>query len=198
VNIQRLSAVLIITGFVFLVISGLVNAPGFYQTQDIAERVQLVNQNQVLWNANILLNYLVFLLTTVGVSLLSIHLWRNGASLFAVFGAISYAVGSVFYALVIFSRNADLLGFLEGNYPDYHGFGNWFVLAGLLLLGTAFLQAGMPTWLSYLTMGVSMVLATVLLIWPTFFFMIPFLAIGLLLVIGIVVLRQLSPKLIPG
>jgi hypothetical protein len=191
-NIQRLSAVLIIAGFVLLVISGLVNVPGFYQTQDAAERVRLVNQYRSLWNANVILNYLVFLLTTVGVSLLSLHLWRSGASWSAASGAIAYAVGSVLYALVIFSRNADLLGYLEGKYPDYHGIGNWFVLGGLLLLGMAFLQTGMPTWLSYLTMGIALALAAVLLIWPTFFFMIPFLAIGLLLVIGIFVFRRYS------
>ena len=197
-NIQRLSAVLILAGFAILVISGIVNVPGFYQTQDFAERVRLVNQYRALWNANMLLNYLAFLLTTVGVGLLSVHLWRSGASLSAALGAIAYAVGSVLYALVIFSRNADLLGYLEGKYPDYHAFGNWFVLAGLLLLGIAFLQAGMPTWLTYLTMGVALVLAAVLLIWPAFFFMIPFLAWGLLLVIGIVVLRRSSYKLVPG
>lgn len=189
-NIQRLSAVLLISSFVILVISILVGVPGFYQTQDIAERVRLVNEYRTLWNANNILNYLIFLLTTVGVGLLSVYLRRSGASLVAALGALSYAIGSVFYALVIFMRDADMVGYLEGKYPDYHGFGNWFVLGGLFLLGVALLQARFPAWLSYLTIGAALVMAAVLLIWPAFFFIIPFLSIGLLLVIAIVVLRR--------
>lgn len=190
-NIQRLSAVLLIASFVFpLVISFLVGVPGFYQTQDFAERVRLANEYRARWNAENILNYLIFLLSTVGVGLLSVHLRRSGASLTATLGALAYAIGSFFYALVIFMRDADMVGYFEGKYPDYHGFGNWFVLVGLFLFGVSFLQVGFPAWLSYLTIGAALVMAAVLLIWPAFFFSIPFLTIGLLLVIGIVVLRR--------
>ena len=190
-NIQRLSAVLIIASFVIpLFFSFFVGVPGFYQTQDFAERVRLVDEYRARWNAENILNYLIFLLSTVGVALLSVHLRRSGASLVAALGALTFAIGSAYYALVIFMRDADMIGYFEGKYPDYHGFGNWFVLVGLFLLGVAFLQVRFPTWLSYLTIGAALVMAAVLLILPAFFFTIPFLSFGLLLVIGIVVLRR--------
>lgn len=171
-------------------ISVLTNVPGFYQTQDVPERIRLVNQYRFLWMTNTILNWIFLLITMVGVALLSVHLWRSATALSAAFGGIAYGIGSVMYAFVLFSRSMDLPGYLEGKFPDYHVFGNWFVLAGLFLLGIAFLKAGLPTWLSYLTMGISLLLAGVLLIWPAFFLAIPFLVMGLLFVVGIVLLRR--------
>lgn len=189
-NIQLLAAILLIASFVVVGIAFPFGVPGYYQTQDIAERARLVEEYRTRANINNSLLYIWSLLSAAGVGVLATYLRRNGASLAALLGALSLALGSAAYALVIYMRDRDMLGFFLGKYPDYHGFGNWFVLIGLLLLGVAFLQAGLPTWLSYLIMGAAVVLALVLLIWPAFFFMIPFLEMGLLLVIGIAALRQ--------
>ena len=43
-NIQRTLTILLIASFVIIVISFFVGVPGFYQTQDIAERVRLVEE----------------------------------------------------------------------------------------------------------------------------------------------------------
>jgi len=189
-DVQRLAAMLLIASFVVVVIAFPLGVPGYYQTQDIAERARLVEQYRTRAAIGNGLLYIWSLLSAAGVGVLAIYLRRNGATLAALLGALSLALGSVAYGLVNYLRYRDVFGFFEGKYPDYHAFGNWFVLAGLLLLGRAFLQALLPTWLSYLTIGAALVLALVLLIWPAFFFMIPFLEIGLLLVIGIALLRS--------
>jgi cytosine/uracil/thiamine/allantoin permease len=108
----------------------------------------------------------------------------------ALSGAVSIALGSVFAFLVNYTQYTDLVGYFEGRYPDFHAIANWFILAGLLLLGLAFLQAGLKAWLAYLLIGTAVVLAVALLIWPGIFFAIPFVEMILLPVIGIVLLRQ--------
>lgn len=189
-NIQRLAAILLIASFIVVVIAFPFGVPGYYQTQDIAERARLVEKYRTRANIENSLLYIWSLLSAVGVALLAIYLRQNGASLTALLGALSLAAGSVAYALVNYLRYGDVVGFFEGKYPDYHAFGNWFVLVGLLLLEVAFLQAGLKAWLAYLLIGAAVVLAAVLLIWPAIFFAIPFMEMVLLLVIGIVLLRQ--------
>ena len=130
------------------------------------------------------------LFRSVGLVLYGIHLWRRNGTLLAVLGASAFAIGSIVGLIHEYVRYTDLVGFFEGKYPDYHGIANWLWLAGLFIMGVSFLQAGMPTWLAYLTMGLSIILTVIWLIVPGFFFAIPFFAIALFLVIGIVILRS--------
>jgi hypothetical protein len=188
-NIQRISAVLLVASVVIIVISFLVGVPGFYQTQDIAERVRLVEKFRTRWLVTIFINMVVSLLPAIGLVLYGIHLWRSNGTLLAVLGASLYALGAIAYVIHEYVRYTDLVGHFGGSYPDYHGIGNWFVLAGLFALGVSFLQIGLPNWLAYLSIGLSIVLGVIWLITPGFFFAIPFFAIALFLVISIVLLR---------
>jgi hypothetical protein len=188
-NIQRISAVLLVASFAIIVISFLVGVPGFYQTQDIAERVRLVEEYRTRWNITIAINMALSLLPAIGLVLFGVHHWRSNGTLLAVLGASVYALGAISYVIHEYVRYTDLVGHFEGKYLDYHGIGNWFVLAGLFVVGVSSLQVGLPTWLAYLTLGLSIVLAVILLIAPGFFFAIPFFAIALLLIFGIVHLR---------
>jgi hypothetical protein len=187
---QRLASILLIASFVVMILAMPFGVPGYYQTQDIGERVQLVTQYRTRWGINKALIYLFTLLSAAGVVVLAIYLGRKGASTMAVLGALSIALGSVAYFLVNYTQQFHLAAYLEGKYPDYHVYGNWLVLVGLLLLGLTFLQAGVTSWLSYLTIGAAIVPAAVLLIWPALLWLIPFFPyVPLLLVIGIYLLR---------
>ena len=188
-NIQRISAVLLVASFAIIVISFLVGVPGFYQTQDIAERVRLVEEYRTRWNITIAINIALSLLPAIGLVLFGVHHWRSNGTLLALLGASVYALGAISYVIHEYVRYTDLVGHFEGKYLDYHGIGNWFVLAGLFVVGVSSLQVGLPTWLAYLTLGLSIVLAVILLIAPGFYFAIPFFAIALLLIFGIVHLR---------
>lgn len=189
-DVTRVSGIMLILGFVLLGLSFIVGVPGFYQTQDIAERVRLVDEYRTRWNVTIALNMVLFVLPTIGLLYYGVHLWRSTGTILAALGPSIYALGAIAFVIHEYVRTTDLVGHFEGRYPDYHGIGNWFVLAGLLLVGVSFLQAGLPTWLSYLTIGLSIALSVIWLIAPGFFFAIPFFAIALLLVIGIFIFRS--------
>ena len=189
-DVPRVSGILLILGSVLLALTFVMGVPGFYQTQDIAERVRLVKEYRTRWNVTIALNMILFLLPAIGLLFYSVHLWRSTGTILAVLGASVYALGAIAFVIHEYVRNTDLVGYFEGGYPDYHGIGNWFVMAGLLLLGVSFLQAGLTTWLSYLTIGLPIALAVIWLFAPGFFFAIPFFAIALLLVIGIFLFRS--------
>jgi hypothetical protein len=146
------------------------------------------------WDINKSLIYLWSILSATGVVVLAIDLWRKGSSKTAVLAALAFVMGSGAYFLVNYTQQFDLAGYLTGNYPDYHVYGNWLVLAGLLLLGLAFLQASVVPWLSYLTIGAAILSGVILLIQPGLFWLIPFFPYTpILLLIGIVLLRQQAP-----
>lgn len=190
-DIQRLAAIVLIASFVAVLLGSFpTSIPGYYQTQDIAERLRLVEEFSGRWFMNKLLFYVWSVLALAGMVLLTIYLRRSGASIVAFVGLLPFALGTAAYFLTNYIQQTDLAGYFAGNYLDYHRIGNWLSLAGLLLLGVAILQAGLPAWLSYLTIGTSLVLAVVLLVVPAIFWLIPFGEIVLLPVIGIGLLRQ--------
>jgi hypothetical protein len=191
---QRLVSILLIASFVVMILTMPFGVPGYYQTQDVGERLQRVAQYRTRWDISKSLLYLWSILSVAGAVALAIYLQRKGASMMAAFAALLFALGSFAYFLVNYTQQFDLAGYLAGKYPDYHVYGNWLVLAGLLLFGLAFLQTDVAPWLSYLTIGAAFVPAVVLLIQPGLFWLIPFFPYEpLLLLIGIVLLRQQSP-----
>lgn len=189
-DVQRIAAILLIANFVIMAIVLPVPIPDFYQTQDIGERVQLVAQYHTRWVFQKSLFYIWCVVSAAGAGILAIYLSADGAPITALLGAVALALGSVAYALVNYYQQTDLVGYFEGRFPDYHVYGNWIALVGLLLLGTALLQAGLPAWLAYLLIGAAAASAVALLIRPAIFFMIPGVEVVLLLVIGIVLLRR--------
>jgi hypothetical protein len=173
--------------------------PGYYRTQDIGERLQLVAQYRTRWDINKALIHLWTFLSTAGVVVLAIYLRRKGAPTTTALAALLLALGSVSYFLLVnYAQQFDLARYLAGKYPDYHVYGNWLVLAGLLLLGQAFLQTGLAPWLSYLTIGAAIAPAAVLLIWLALYWLIPFFPyMPLLFLIGIVLLRKQAAETQP-
>jgi hypothetical protein len=195
---QRLGSILLIASFVVILLAMPFGVPGYYQTQDTGGRLQLVAQYRTRWDINKDLIHLWTLLSAAGVVVLAIYLRGKGASTTAALAALSLALGSVAYFLVNYTQQFDLAGYLAGKYPDYHVYGNWLVLAGLLFLGLAFLQTGVAPWLSYLTIGAAIVPAAVLLIRPALYWLIPFFPyMPLLFLFGIVLLRQRAANTLP-
>ena len=198
VDTQRLASILLIASFPIILLAMPFGVPGYYRTQDIGERLQLVAQYRTRWHVNKNLIHLWTFLSTAGAVVLAIYLRRKGASTTAPLAAILLSLGSISYFLVNYTQQFDLARYLAGKYPDYHVYGNWLVLAGLLLLGLAFLQAGLASWLSYLTFAAAILPAAVLLIRPALYWLIPFFPyMPLLFLIGIVLLRQQAANALP-
>ena len=66
----------------------------------------------------------------------------------------------------------------------------WLALIGLLLFGIAFLQAGLPAWLGYLTIGATVLFSIAFFLVSGARFLTPGLVFLLSLVIGIFFLRK--------
>lgn len=186
---QRISGVLLIAGFASIMLSAFINAPGLYQTDDISERLQIIESHRTRWLASEAIVTLGVLLTAIGFALLASFLRNEGGSLVPLLGAVATAAGTLVGLYFVYLQTTDPRGGYSGAYPTAENLAYWLWLAGLLLFGIAFLQTGLPNWLGYLSAGATAIYGVVFLITGAGF-LTPFIMALLSLVIGIVLLRQ--------
>lgn len=186
---QRLSAILLIAGFVALMLGTLLLPPGIYQTPDPHERIQIIAEYKTRWNFAQPLNALYILLTAVGFAVLAWRLRTVTNAWVPGLGAVAFVVGTIPGAFFLYRQTMDPLGTYQGAYSSMETLYYWLALAGLLLFGVAFLQAGLPAWLGYVTAGTALVYGIVFLVSGAGF-LTPFLVALLGLVIAIILLRQ--------
>ncbi len=186
---QRLSAFLLIAGFAGLLLAFALGLGGLYQTTDLSERVRIIEENKTRWNIGQSLSALGILLTAAGFAVLALHMRTLANVWVPTLGAVALVVGAISAALFIYRQTTDPLSTYEGAYSGMQTLYYWFSLAGLLLFGVAFLQAGLPAWLGYLTAGAAIVFGVVFVVSGNGF---PTLALVTLLslVIAIILLRQ--------
>jgi hypothetical protein len=184
---QRFSAILLIAGFAVLMVASLLGPQGIYQTSDPSERVQIVEENMTSWKITQSLTGIGLLLTAVGFAVLASRLRTVGNAWVPTLGAAAMIVGAISAALFLYRQTTDPLSAFEGTYSGMQTLAYWLWLAGLLLFGVSFLQAGLPAWLGYLTAGVALVYGIVFLISGAGF-LTPFLVTLLSLVIAIILL----------
>ncbi len=189
---QRLSAFLLIAGFAALVLSFLLGPPGMSQTYnppDPDRRIELIEQYKTRWNISQSLIGLSLLLTTAGFFVLNTLLYKLANAWVPTLGASAFIFGIILGALFIYRQTKDPLSIYEGAYSIYQTLYYWLSLVGLLFFGVAFLQAGLPAWLGYLTAGAALVYGAVFLVTGSGFAT-PFLTSLLSLVIAIILLVQ--------
>jgi hypothetical protein len=104
-------------------------------------------------------------------------------------GAASLVFGAISGVYFLYRYTTDPLSTFSGHYPGFEPLFNWLSLAGLILLGIAFLQAGLPTWLGYLTSGAALVYGVIYLVTGSGFLS-PGVVSLLGLVVGIILLAQ--------
>jgi hypothetical protein len=188
-NSQRVAAILLIAVFVALMVSAMATPPGLYATQDIDERLEILKTNRARWLVERAVVVLSALLMVVGFSLLASTLRTTGNGWIPILGAITVVAGTIVAMYFVYLQTIDPRGGYSRAYSTPEDLAYWLWLVGTLLFGVAFLRAGLPAWLGYLTAGVAGVYGIVFLLTGAGF-MTPFL-LGLLdLVIGIVLLRQ--------
>jgi hypothetical protein len=186
---QRLSAVLLIAQFAVLVVGFPFGLPGIYQTTDPTERVQIIEENKTRWYISQLSIGLFILLTAVGFVVLASHLRTVANAWIPALGAAAFVVGAISGALFLFRQTTDSFNAYGGSYSGLETMSYWLWLAGLLLFGVAFLQAGLPAWLGYVTAGATLGFGVFFLVSGTGFIT-PGVVTILGLVIGIILLRQ--------
>ena len=161
---QRLSAVLLIAGFAVLLLGFPFGVPGLYQTTGAAERVQLIEKHKTRFKVTQVSLALGFLLTTVGFVVLASELRKVGNAWIPTLGAAALVVGVILGEYFIYRQTTDPLRAYAGQYSAFETLYYWLTLAGLLLFGVAFLQAGLPAWLGYLTAGAALIYGVVFLV----------------------------------
>jgi len=186
---QRLTAILLIAAFAIIMISTAVNAPGLYQTQDIEERLQIIDTYRTRWLVNQALVFVYLMFTMTGLLMLVSILWTRVQSQILAPGAVALIAGIIAGLYFLYLQTIDPHGGYSGAYPIWENLAYWLWLASTFLFGIAFLQAGFPAWLGYLTAGAAIAYGIVFLITGAGF-MTPFILGILQLVIGIVLLRQ--------
>ena len=186
---QRLSAILLIAGFAISMLANLLGPWGIYQESDLQRRVQIIGESKTRWNIAQFLNGFSLVLTAVGFAVLASGLRTVANAWIPGLGAAAFVVGLIPAAIFLYRQTTDPLGAYEGAYSGMQTLYYWLALAGLLLFGVAFLQAGLPAWLGYVTVGATLLYGIFYLVSGTGF-LVPGLVSILSLVIAIFLLRQ--------
>jgi hypothetical protein len=104
-------------------------------------------------------------------------------------GAAAFIAGTLSGVIFIYLQTIDPLGGYGGAYSGMERLYYWLALAGLFLFGVAFLQAGLPAWLGYLTAGAALVYGIFFLVTGAGF-VTPWLVAFLTIAIAFFFLRQ--------
>jgi len=188
-KLERLSAILLIAAFLAIMLSTVVNAPGLYQTQNIEERLQIIENYRSRWLVDRALNFLFALLTIVGFFQLTSVLRPKVGTWIPTLGAVAITAGIISALYFVYLQTMDPRGGYSGAYPVPENLAYWLLLAGTCLFGLAFLRADLPAWLGYVTAGLSLAYG-VLYFFTGFGAVTPFLVGFLEVLIGIVMLRR--------
>ena len=70
-NTQRFAAILLIAASAAVLLSALINAPGLYATQDIDERLQIIETHRTRWLTNQAFVFLLGILLASGFGVLA-------------------------------------------------------------------------------------------------------------------------------
>lgn len=187
---QRLTAILLIAGAAILLVSGLFGPQGIYQEPDLQKRVQIIEENKTGWYIAQSLLGLSVLLTAAGFFVLNIRLYKVANPWPHTLGATAFIFGAISGFIFLYRQTTDPLGAYGGAYSGMESLYYWLALIGLLLFGIAFLQAGLPAWLGYLTIGATVLFSIVFFLVSGARFLTPGLVFLLSLVIGIFFIRK--------
>jgi len=192
-NLNTLSGLLLILGFVLIVTASIIGPPRLYQESDGQIRLEIIEKHSGRWSASNVLFILSPLITAVGLLLLSYYVRDDVSPLLNWLAFLTYVLGAAAWIFFVYQRQVDPAQLFE----DYT-FSPQTVamisltLLGLLLYGIVFIQAGFPGWLGYGTVGLTLLIGILAIIFPgQLFANIPPQVFYLItLAAGIVMLRQ--------
>jgi hypothetical protein len=180
----------LIAGFAVLTVAGLLGPRGIYETPDLQRRIPIIEEYKTRWNITQPLLGRSLLLTAAGFVVLASEL-RTAANVWVLgLGATALAVGTISAVVFIYRQTTDPLGSFEGAYSGMETLYYWLAPAGLLFFGVAFLQAGLPAWLGFVTVGATLLFGTVFFLLSSSKFLTPGLVSILSLVVAIFLLGQ--------
>lgn len=162
---ERAVAWLWIAGaLLFLVAAFNPSAAVFGQTS--AEgRLEVLRGRSTLWTLSQLLFGAGASVTAVGVVLLGFRLLNTSAGIPLLVGGGAMMVGAALWDVHVYQRAVDPAAFAHGELAGWlFSAYTLLTLFGLVILGLAFIQVGLPAWLGYGTAAASVALAVAYLI----------------------------------
>lgn len=116
-NTRRLSAILLIAASAAILLSSFVNAPGLYQTEDIHDRLQIIETYRTRWLANQGMVVVFGLVLIVGFALLASSLCGAEFDWLSTLGAAAIALGTISGMYFVYLQTIDPPGGYSGAYP---------------------------------------------------------------------------------
>lgn len=191
-NLQRLSGLIISTGFI-LYLAAMLVAPRLYQDENIANRLVIIAANQSRWNISQLFFALGIGAPALGFLLFALSQRGEKATWLYYLGAVLYGIGSVIGMWLIYQQTLDPAAFWESErIPLVIAITFLLISAGLLCFGLAIIQGNnLPNWLGYFMAGSAVIfLIAILLIRGQNGFLISIFVYLVTFVSGIFIWRQ--------
>lgn len=150
---QRLSAYLLLGGVATMLAAFALGLQGIYQTEDLHRRVEIIDASKTRWFVSQSLYAVSFVLTAGGYFVLNIWLYKQSDPWPFTLGAGAMIIGAISGVIFVYLQTTSPLNSYQGDYKAFESVYYWLAVGGLLFFGVAFLQAGLPAWLGYLTVG---------------------------------------------
>ena len=151
---QRLAGVLIIIGFITFWFGNLYSPPGVYSETDTELRLQAAEKNPLRWALSQGLGGVGIAVMFLGLLALSIELSGEFSFLLTYLPAALNIVATVLISIYLYQYINDPVSIWEGSGQALLTVAAlMIVLISGILYGILFVQAGLPKWLGYLTIG---------------------------------------------
>lgn len=184
-TVQRWAAICLAAAFVAMALSTVLIPPKLYATNDIDERLRIIETFRTRWLANQIFVFCFGVLVIAGFCLLASALQTDGRDWTSIVGAAAMVVGTLSGLYFAYLQVTNPRGGYSGTFPVPENLAYWFWLAGMVLFGVAFVLTDLPDWLGYATAVVGIAYAAVFLTTRAGF-MTPFILALICLMIAIV------------
>jgi hypothetical protein len=164
-NIQHLTGIVIIVGFVIYWIGNLYSPPNVYQESDLDVRLEIVDDYPARFAVSQGLGGVGIAVIVLGLLLLSIQSLGDYAPWLTYLPAALNIAAVVLLAIWLYQYINDPASIWGGAEQS-----QWMLGASILMMisgllyGILFLQIGLPAWLSYLNIGYAVVALVAILI----------------------------------
>lgn len=157
---HRLVAILFILGSVLFMAAAFNPSSAVFAEPAPAAKLEIIMGQRALWSLSQLMFGAGATLTAMGVLVFALRSMDTSAGVPLLIGGAAMIVGALLWDIHVFQRAADPAAFVAGDLPAWT-FSAYTLLTmfGLIILGLAFVQVGLPPWLGYGT-----AIATVLLL----------------------------------
>ena len=187
---QRIAGILIILGFITFWFGNLYSPPGVYSETDAELRLEATEKYPVRWALSQGLGGVGIAVIFLGLLVLSIKLSGEYSLAITYFPAALNIVAVILVSFYLYQYISDPVSIWEGNARAQLLVATLIlVMIAGILYGILFLQAGLPQWLGYLTVGYCLLAVPVFIIFrPPPFYVIS-LYFFILLAVGVALVR---------